>query len=221
MTTKKTAKPRAPLSVDIAGQTFNRLTVVSRADNSANGSAMWLCKCECGNTKVVLGSNLRLGHTRSCGCLAKESKSMLSHGMFGTREYSSWNQMMTRCYNEKDSGYFRYGGRGIKVDPSWHRFEGFFASIGRRPPNTSIDRIDNDGDYTPSNCRWADNEQQANNTRQNVILVAFGERKSVAQWARDPRCKATETALRLRIRAGMGHESAITTASKPRKKATK
>lgn len=121
-----------------------------------------------------------------------------------------WRQMRSRCNDTKDS---RYGGRGIAVCPEWSdygTFRSWALQAGYRE-GLSIDRINNDGNYEPGNCRWADRVTQANNRRNQVLLTAFGETKSVAMWARDPRCLVSEVALRLRVsRRGWDHEKAIT-----------
>lgn len=146
---------------DLAGQVFHELTVLSLARRSARGLNYWTCRCSCGNTKVVQQSHLRSGTTKGCGC--QKGTHRLSH----TSEYHIWQTMKARCGNPNNRKYKDYGERGIRVCDRWLKsFETFFRDIGAKPfPDHSIDRINNDGDYEPSNCRWASRTQQARNTR--------------------------------------------------------
>jgi hypothetical protein len=158
------------ITIDLTGQTFGRLTVVSRSV-AQRGNSYWNCRCVCGVERRVSLPNLRSGHVRSCGCLSRESRATRStihgHARVGarTREYSSWHSMVSRCTNPNIEPYAKYGARGIKVCARWLDFVNFLADMGERPPNTSLDRIDNDGNYEPGNCRWATASEQMKNRR--------------------------------------------------------
>ena len=136
------------------------------------GNHYWKCICDCGTTKDMRIGHLVSGAVRSCGCLKREVwiKERTSHGLRKTKEYQIWSSMMTRCSNKKTKCYKNYGGRGIKVCKRWLKFENFYNDMGCRPSNKhSIDRVNNDGNYEPSNCRWATIKQQANNRRNKKI----------------------------------------------------
>ena len=168
------------------GNVYGRLTVVGRGENSKGRKARWNCICSCGNFTSVLGNCLRSGHTKSCGCINIEYtiKSKTTHGMTGTSTYNVWSGMRNRCNNTRDQGYKYYGGRGIIVCKRWNKFENFLADMGKKPKGMSIDRIDNGGSYCKDNCRWATNEEQANNTRGNRIIDVDGEEYTMAQLSR-------------------------------------
>lgn len=174
--------------IDLVGQKFSRLTVVDFYINNneyKTNAAIWTCVCDCGNLVNVIGQNLRNGITKSCGCLNKELKT--THGMFDSAEYKVWQGMQQRCNNDNDHSYCNYGGRGITVCERWlHSFENFLSDMGFKPSSEhSIDRIDNNGNYEPGNCRWATKEEQANNRRNNVMCIYNGKEYTASQLARE------------------------------------
>jgi len=131
------------------------------------------------------------------------------HGMFGTAIYTSWQDMKARCNNPNSSRFMDYGGRGIKVCDRWNNsFQNFYSDMGRKPKNKSLDRIDNDGDYAPDNCKWSTEKQQANNKRNNVFLEFDGFRLSFADWSK--RLGIKYSTLRFRIKSGWSVEKTLT-----------
>lgn len=163
-------------AMQLTGQIFSRLTVINRVPVSPRG-AYWLCQCSCGKQTVVSSSHLVSGHTRSCGCFAKESQrlSKKTHGHAAknnaSRTYACWANMWTRCTRPQSNRYQYYGGRGIRVCPRWGKFENFLADMGEKPPGLTLDRIDVNGDYKPSNCRWATTKEQALNRQTSAKNV--------------------------------------------------
>lgn len=150
--------------VNLVGKRFGWWVVIARAPSrKASRSSRWLCRCRCGTERVVWANHLPNGQSRSCGCRRGEA-----HGDSTppTPEYTAWARMWTYCTNKKHPRYKDWGGRGIRVCARWQSYTAFLADMGRRPsPHHSLDRKDNDGDYTPKNCRWATRKQQANNKR--------------------------------------------------------
>ena len=147
------------------GDKFGRLTAV-RFDYYNNYIQYWLFKCDCKNEKVISVSAVKKGNTKSCGCLYRKARTI--HGMSRTRTYKSWNAMKNRCLNKRCKDYKDYGGRGITICDRWMRFENFFEDMGERPIGKSIDRINNDGNYCKSNCKWSTPKEQSNNMRNNI-----------------------------------------------------
>ena len=169
---------------DETEKVFYRLTVIARHDNYKDGSAQWLCQCKCGNTVVYKGAALRSGVAKSCGCYNIEAHT--KHNSCFTPEYKSWQSAKDRCHNIHSKDYPRYGGRGIYVCDKWKNdFSAFYADMGKRPKYYSIGRIDNDGPYSPDNCRWESPIQQSNNRKSSKFVTQDGVTKSISEWARE------------------------------------
>lgn len=154
---------------------FGRLTAINRAGSSGKGNIAWACVCECGNKTVVNGQKLREGRTKSCGCYSSDvaKTRFTKHGESRTRLFRVWGGMLNRCSNPNNVGWENYGGRGITVDTAWgDSYEAFrdWAVANGYTDELSIDRIDNDGNYGPDNCRWTTMEVQSKNKRNNVRL---------------------------------------------------
>lgn len=167
--------------IDLSGQKFGRLAVVSLVPDRR--PPHWLCLCDCGQKASVEASNLKGGHTTSCGCYAAERRgqSSITHGLSGSPTWVSWNKMIQRCTNPKEDNYQFYGGRGITFDPRWAVFENFLADMGVRPKGLTLDRKEVNGPYSPDNCRWATRAEQAANHRRNVFVTIDGRRMTVTE----------------------------------------
>lgn len=173
--------------IDLTGKKFGRLTVIERVENGKNGHARWNCKCSCGNVKAIKGYHLMSGDTRSCGCYAIERTIIrnATHGKYKTRLYRIWRGMISRCYNKNADNHKNYGGRGIMVCDEWNEFEPFYnwSIDSDYSDDLTLDRINVDGNYEPSNCRWADIKTQANNKTNSNIITYRGKTHTVAEWS--------------------------------------
>ena len=171
---------------NLENKRFGRWIVVEKTNKRSSESIVWLCKCDCGNIKKIRSSSLTHGETLSCGCLRKElfKNRTTRHGMYNTSTYRAWCGMKSRCNNQKNKRYYDYGGRGISVCERWNNFENFYKDMGIKPKGKSLDRIDNNKGYEPSNCKWSIPIEQLNNTRRNSYITYRGNTKTVAEWAR-------------------------------------
>lgn len=174
-------------------------------------SRYWLCICECGSERTVFRSNLVTGRSKSCGCFNLEKvKEGRKHGMAGSPEAKAWGAMKQRCLNPNNPKYASYGGRGITVCDRWREsFESFYEDMGARPsPEHSIDRVDNDGPYSPENCRWATRTEQARNQGTNRPISFRGETLCLSEWAE--RTGLQYDTLKARLQYGWTVEDALT-----------
>lgn len=203
---------------DITGQRFGSLTIVARAENAKAGTgvaARWACRCDCGAQTTVLGYLLRTGKTKSCGCRRVDAQKKHGHA---TRErrtatYETWAGMIQRCDNPSVKSYSDYGSRGIKVCDRWRVFENFLADMGEKPRRLTIDRIDNGGDYEPSNCRWATRDEQGRNKRNNRLVEFRGKRIPLAEAVAVSGLK--RLTVHQRIKRGWSVERALSTPARP------
>lgn len=182
--------------IDLTGRQFGMLTVLSRAEDyvlkSGRKERIWHCQCECGNTINVFGENLKKGNTISCGCYKKEKmrKEKTTHGLSNNNLYYIYNHMKSRCYNKNDKRYKNYGGRRIKICDEWLGESGFnnfynWAISNGYSSELTIDRIDVNGNYEPSNCRWTDLITQENNKTNNHLITYNNKTMTMAMWAKE------------------------------------
>lgn len=175
---------------DMIGFKSGKLLVVAYAATMGK-RAMWLCRCECGNTKIVMGKYLRKKEVKSCGCLNRQPlllQDKITHGHTingkWSLSYVTWASMIQRCNNPKNSTYYKYGAKGITVCKEWLKFENFLKDMGDRPEDKTIDRIDNSIGYFTENCRWATPKEQAQNTTRNRNITFNKETHCLAEWGR-------------------------------------
>ena len=211
-------------SVIYIGRKFGRLTIVRRSDKIVPKNVVWVCKCDCGNTVEVIASSLRKGDTKSCGCLRQEimKNNPHNHHLCKTRLYVVWTNMKNRCYDEKNEKYKDYGKRGIKVCDEWLGTDGFVEfykwaysnGYNDKAPKgqCTLDRIDVNGNYEPSNCRWVSNSIQALNKRNTIYLTIHGIKKPLVEWCREYHVNCGM--VRRRIYKGMNDYDALTIPSR-------
>lgn len=200
-------------ALDLTNQKFNRLTVLGKSDKKGE-KVMWKCQCDCGNIIYVATCNLRGNKFKSCGCLKNEKLIQRStkHNKCHTRLYLIWKAMKQRCYNQNNKEYNCYGGRGITICDEWKNdFKSFYdwSIQNGYKENLFIDRINNDSNYEPSNCRWADRKTQNNNTRHNHLITYDGKTLTLSQWAE--LYNLSYGCLKSRIKNGWSIEKALTT----------
>lgn len=175
-----------PTCINLVGERFGRLVCLGAISKRRNGY-VYSCRCDCGGMAAVQSGNLKSGHTQSCGCMMRERTSEANgrHRRSKTRLYGVWMQMRQRCLLPTSPNYAFYGGRGIKVCERWAgNFEAFLVDMGEQPHGLSLDRINPNGDYEPSNCRWVSKRDQARNTRRNVYLTHDGVTMILSDWDR-------------------------------------
>lgn len=173
--------------IDLTGKRFNKLVVLERMPNGKKGRAYWKCQCDCGNTTIVSGGNLKNGGVKSCGCL-RHQPSYIVHNKSHTPLYGVWNNMKNRCTNIHDKSYKNYGGRGISICEEWkNSFQCFYdwSIKNGYKEGLTIERIDNDGNYCPENCKWIIKGEQVNNRRNNQFYTYQGKTQTLGQWCKE------------------------------------
>ena len=203
--------------IDMIGKRYGRLTVISQSESIKPGRLMWLCKCDCGNECVARGISLRRGDRKSCGCLSSENARQralehVTHGQSKTRLYQIWFNMRSRCNKVSNSDDHRYGARGIKVCEEWdNSFKSFYdwSMANGYQDDLTIDRIDNDSNYAPHNCRWVNSKVQNNNTRRNHYVTYGGETLTIREWSRKQGINPNTLHSRL-VKYGWSVERALT-----------
>lgn len=211
--TKPSTRKRAPMT---AGLRFERLVSIrfERRADDARRRPLWRFLCDCGNEVVSAPDNVKTGNTRSCGCLQREvssrtGKLSLKHGMSRTGVYGIWGGMIDRCTNTVSKDYPNYGGRGITVCDRWRDPENFISDMGPRPPKAQIERVDNNGPYSPDNCIWASPKTQARNRRSTHFVRYNGQRMSLIEAC--DLAGTSYSAVKERLRMGWEEHRAIST----------
>jgi hypothetical protein len=208
---------------NLVGQRFGRLVVLERAGSTKHKKALWRCKCDCGNETIVCGSTMLKGETKSCGCITKENAILLGeknikHGQRNAIIYHIWRGIKSRCFNKNDPCYEFYGKKGITVCEKWRNsFQAFYdwalangykeETLLSGKSKLSIDRIDNNGNYCPENCRWATYKEQARNRTNNLWVTYKNETLTLAEWCE--KLKLPYDRTQRRLYKGMSFEKAI------------
>lgn len=169
--------------VDLVGKVFGKLSVLEKSEErTKHGGVLWICSCTCGKQRLAIAGNLLAGTATSCGCESYETRKL--HGMTKTRTFKSWDSMKQRCLNPNAPDYAHYGGRGITISASWlSNFNNFLKDMGERPLNTSLDRINVNGNYEPANCQWSTRSEQQRNKTTSFIIEWQGVKRSAAGWS--------------------------------------
>jgi hypothetical protein len=191
--------------INLTGLRSGRLLVLGQAGHSRGGRLLWECLCDCGSRVDVVGYSLTSGRTKTCGCVG----SRFRHGLSNTRTHMIWAKMKYRCSNPRSDSFYLYGARGIRVCKRWAVFENFIADMGSAPKGLTLDRINNNGPYSPANCRWATRREQSGNTRRNKIITCGGVSMILADWARVYRM--SPYVINSRLRLGWEFKQALTT----------
>ena len=191
-----------PPKLNLSNRKFAKLTAIHDAGCTKQGKRLWFCVCDCGKYLTTVGAALVSGNTTSCGC------ALGTHHQSYSSEYGIWKGMIQRCTNSKSRAFKWYGGRGITITKQWLKFENFLSDMGPRPPNLTLDRINNSKGYFPSNCRWASRREQSSNTRRNRYVEFQGEKITFAELSRRTGIHRRTLAGRILSR-GMTLEEAI------------
>lgn len=174
-------------ALNLVGKRFGRLTVIKRLNKNKWGEYPWLCKCDCGNETIGMSWRMRNGDKQSCGCLQKEAIAKVStrHNLYGIRLHTTWRHMKERCNNPNSTDYHNYGGRGITYYQEWEEFKPFYewAMKNGYKDDLTIDRIDVNGNYEPSNCRWVSRKKQGRNKRDTIRITIDGVTKTIPEWS--------------------------------------
>lgn len=205
--------------IDLTGLRFGRLKVLSKEYKDRYGKIYWKCLCDCGNITIVRGNALKSGNTKSCGCKIYDTHNQ-KHGLRGTRLYNVWCGIKSRCYNTSNKAWGRYGGREICMCEEWRNdFITFYnwALDNGYSENLSIDRIDVNGNYEPSNCRWATAKEQSDNKRCNILVTLGNETLDLQQWCDRIGIKRSTVNTRVKM-CGWSYERALTTPVRAHKK---
>lgn len=204
--------------LSLENQKFGRLTVIKFSHKDSNWNSFWFCMCDCGNEKIVSRNHLVTSHTKSCGCLNKQTLWKVKHRMVGQRFYKIWKGIKNRCLNNRNPKFKNWGGRGITVCKRWLIFTNFrddmlqsyndhVKKFGEK--QTTIDRVDNNKGYSPENCRFATYKEQCNNTRKNRWITFDGKKLTMKQWAEKLNIKYS--IIQDRIKDGWTIEEVLTT----------
>lgn len=171
--------------INLIGKRYGRLIVLSETSRSRFRQRRFICRCDCGGKATVKLGCLRTGYTKSCGCLRREQAKLngRKHGLSLGKEYWTWRAMKSRCQNPHNASFKHYGGRGIKVCKRWMKFENFFEDMGNPPARMTIERKNNNGNYCPSNCKWATYSEQARNRSNNRIIRHKGQSRIATEWS--------------------------------------
>jgi hypothetical protein len=201
--------------IEMKGRRFSRWLVLSQGKTDKRKRIFWVCRCDCGIEREVEGTSLRTGTSKSCGCYSAEvaRERETTHGMTGTPLHGIWRSMLTRCFNPASNAYHDYGARGITVCDRWLSFENFYADMNTRPsPDHTLDRIDNNKGYEPSNCRWATKSEQVSNRRNCIYVDTPTGRITVSEAAR--RAGISFAAMRSRLRRNLPYDQLMAPAHK-------